>query len=38
MREAEGPAQDKVYADMVAELRAAGAPEGCWFAKVVLAH
>jgi hypothetical protein len=38
MREAEGPAQDKVYADMVAELRAAGAPEDCWFAKAVLAH
>ena len=38
VQEAEGPAKHKVYADMVAELRAAGAPEGCWFAKAVLAH
>jgi hypothetical protein len=33
---AEGPAKDKIYAEMVAELRAAGAPQSCWFAGAVL--
>jgi hypothetical protein len=32
---AEEPARDKIYAEMVAELRAAGAPEDCWFAGAV---
>jgi hypothetical protein len=36
VRAAEGPAKEKIYTEMVAELRAAGAPEGCWFAKAVL--
>jgi hypothetical protein len=38
LRDAEAQAKDAVYAEMVAELRAAGAPEACWFASTILAH
>ena len=38
VRAAEGPDKDKIYGEMVAELRAAGAPQDCWFTKAITAR